>query len=96
MVEVNKRVATRRRVLKGAKIVSMDMQTVVDCTIRDISETGAKLNVQHQMGIPERFQFFQISENTLRPATVVWRTEKQLGVNFTGPPTPAPANLQVT
>jgi hypothetical protein len=95
MVDDEKRVATRRKVLKTAKIVSFDRKTVLTCTIRDLSETGAKLNVEVSSAIPNEFQFFLLSDNSLRDATVVWRRSGQIGVNFTSPAKPAPSSLKL-
>jgi PilZ domain len=95
MVDDEKRVATRRKVLKTAKIVSFDRKTVLTCTIRDLSETGAKLNVEVSSAIPNEFQFFLLSDNSLRDASVVWRRSGQIGVNFTSPAQPAPSSLKL-
>jgi hypothetical protein len=94
MVEDEKRIATRRKVLKAAKIITMDMKSVLDCTIRDMSDTGAKLNVEVSSAIPAEFQFYLISDNTLRNAKTIWRRAGQIGVHFTGEPKPAPASLK--
>jgi hypothetical protein len=93
MVGDEKRVAVRRKVLKAAKIVSLDMKTVLTCSIRDLSETGAKLNVDVAGAIPKKFYFYQPSDNTLRDAVLAWRRAGQIGINFTGGVRPAPANL---
>ena len=42
---VNQRKAARKRTLLGGKVVYGDGQTVRDCTIRDISETGARIAI---------------------------------------------------
>ena len=93
-IKDEKRVATRRKVLKAAKIVSFDMKTVLTCTIKDMSETGAKLVVEISSAIPNVFQFYMLSDNTIRDATVVWRRSGQIGVNFTNTAKPAPASLK--
>ena len=41
----NRRVTDRRKMLKSAKIVFNKRQSVFDCFVRDLSSTGAKLNV---------------------------------------------------
>jgi hypothetical protein len=93
MAEDEKRIAARRKVLKAAKIIYLDKKTVIDCTIRDLSETGAKLNIENQASVPKEFYFFSMSDGTMRPSMVIWRREKQIGVNFTGEAKPAPSNL---
>ena len=78
------------RVLKGAKIVSMNQWSVVDCTVRDMSETGARLICGDQVSVANEFRFLLPSENTIRTAKVVWRRGDQLGIEFTSEKTRAP------
>jgi hypothetical protein len=86
----NKRVSPRMRVLKGAKIVSMNFQSVVDCKVRDLSETGAKIVCGDQAAIGGAFQFLLLSDNTIRDARVIWRRGDELGIQFTSEKTNAP------
>ena len=91
MVEQNKRAAVRSRVLKGGKIVSMDKWSVVDCTIRDISSTGARIICGDQAAVASEFRFLIPSDNTICTAKVVWRRNNMLGIAFTSEKTRAPA-----
>ena len=83
----DKRKSGRRRVLKGGKIVFTDAMRVIDCTIRDLSEKGARLVIANTIGVPDSFQLFEKSSGMLYPATVVWRQTNALGVKFDGAPT---------
>ena len=71
------RVAARHRVLKGAGIEFGG--SVISCTVRNISDTGAALDVS-PVGIPARFTL--VAEGVRRPCRVVWRKEKRIGVTF--------------
>ena len=51
----NKRSSPRQRVLKSGKMVFAGGSFSIDCTIRNISETGARLQVPTTVGIPEKF-----------------------------------------
>ena len=82
-----KRKAPRRRVLKEGKIVFADGLRVFDCTIRDISETGARLLIANTVGLPDSFQLYEKSSGRLYPATIAWRQANALGVEFKGAPT---------
>ena len=95
MADENKRVAARRKVLKTAKIISLDKKTVLTCTIRDLSDTGAKLIVEISSAIPAEFSFYQLSDNTVREAKIAWRRAGQIGVHFTGPVMQAPASFKL-
>jgi PilZ domain len=87
----NKRVAFRQRILKSAKIIHKNQWSVVDCSVRDISATGAKIQCDDQMSVPNEIRFLLISDNTIRDAKVAWRRSGFLGIHFTGPPERAPA-----
>ncbi|MDE1937294.1 PilZ domain-containing protein [Bradyrhizobium sp.] len=72
------RIAPRHRVLKGARIQFGGGS--IDCTVRNISETGAALDVQSPLGIPTEFTL--VTETDSRPCRVVWRKEKRIGIIF--------------
>jgi hypothetical protein len=76
-----KRSETRRTMLRGGRIVFNNGHSTIDCTIRNVSSAGAKLVVTSPLGIPESFVLmFDTKEK--RPARVVWRTTKEVGVAF--------------
>jgi len=80
----------RRRALKGAKVVLNDWSTI-DCTIRNLSDGGARLEFGDLTTLPEEFRILITSENTLVPVRRAWVRGNAVGVEFTGPPKPAPA-----
>ena len=71
----------RRRVFKGAQISFYGLSALIDCTIRDISETGARLTVENTAGIPEIFDLI-VPGAPLQRCRVVWRKATQMGVAF--------------
>ena len=79
----NKRVSRRLRVLKQGKMLLSNNMTVIDCTIRDLSETGAKLICGDPGAIPNEFRLVFVAERQMRDVKVVWRRPEQLGVHFT-------------
>ena len=81
-----RRKAPRRRVLKEGKIVFADGLRVFDCTIRDLSEGGAKLLIASTVGLPDTFHLYEKSSGMLYSATVAWRQTNSIGVKFEGPP----------
>lgn len=82
------RSAHRQRTLKAARVVLSDW-TVIDCTIRDISEGGAKIVFGDAFSLPEDFRILFVSTNTIRPARLLWQRGLTIGVAFTGPEEPA-------
>jgi len=73
----------RRRVLKAAKI-GFNRGSIIDCTVRNMSETGALLQVASPLGIPDSFDLMLDGEKTLWACRVIWRKERQIGVEFEG------------
>lgn len=70
----------RQRILKAAKILFNNHYSVIDCTVRNLSSSGACLHVASSLGIPDTFDM--VLEGVTRPCRTVWRREKQLGVEF--------------
>lgn len=81
--------SVRRRTLKEGKLVLDDWATV-DCVIRDLSETGARVEFSGMTEVPEQFRLLIMSANVLMPAKRAWQLGLSIGVHFTGPPKPAP------
>lgn len=90
MDKFDKRISPRHRVLKDGKIVMMNNWSVVDCCVRDISETGARLRCNNPGALPNTFRLLLTQDNSIRDAQVVWRREDQMGIAFTGPVKRAP------
>ena len=90
MDDSDKRRAPRHRVLKDGKIVMMNNWSVVDCCVRDISETGARLRCVNPSAVPNTFRLMMPFDNSIRDAQVVWRKDELLGIAFTGPARRAP------
>ena len=74
------RTAQRRRLLKAGKISFGG--GAIDCTVRNLSEAGAALEVISPFGIPESFTLVVEADNRHLPCRVVWRKEKRIGVHF--------------
>jgi len=72
----------RARTLKSAHILLSHHHSVIDCTVRDLSPTGACLNVASTLGIPETFDLLFDADKSIRTCRLVWYKEKQLGVEF--------------
>jgi hypothetical protein len=77
---VETRIAPRYRVLKAAKIECGG--ATIDCTVRDLSTTGAALEVPSRMGIPAKFTLVVRADGLHLPCHVVWRKEFRIGVAF--------------
>ena len=74
------RIAPRQRILKAGTISFGG--AAIDCTVRNISETGAALEVVTPLFIPDRFTLIIQSSHLSRPCHIVWRKERRIGVAF--------------
>jgi PilZ domain len=79
----DKRDDARRRTLKGARIVYGGGAFTIDCTIRNISTTGARLQVPTSITVPDTFTLIELQGGAGRAATVIWRKGDTIGVRFT-------------
>jgi hypothetical protein len=70
----------RQRTLKAGKIVLNHKSSLVDCTVRNLSQRGACLQVSSPIGIPERFEI--VLDGVSRPCRVRWRSGRQIGIAF--------------
>jgi hypothetical protein len=78
---VETRAAPRFRVMKAAKIEYGGVKT--PCTIRDLSVTGAALEISELSGkIPTTFNLILPDDGLKLPCHVVWRSEFKIGVAF--------------
>ncbi|MHA6298412.1 PilZ domain-containing protein [Devosia sp. CAU 1758] len=81
MTNEDSRETQRRRTLKGGKIVVNDGFSTFDCTIRNLSEKGAKLVVSSSLAIPQRFGL-ALDDGRRFECELAWRTETEIGVRF--------------
>lgn len=94
----NRRIAPRRRVLKGANIVFNDGTYTLPCRVKNISETGAQLEFDRSfiLSVPDAFNLVIELDGTTVPCSVVRRQGDLVGVRFEGPITKTqPTRTQV-
>jgi hypothetical protein len=82
----NKRGSPRQRMLKAGKIVFAGGAFSVDCTIKSLSETGARLQVPTTVSIPDRFTLIDVQAGKRRAVSVTWRKGELMGIRFDGGP----------
>jgi len=73
--------APRLRTFKGGSIM-FGVAAAIDCTIRNMSQTGAALEVDSPVGIPDEFTLLIKPEFVKRNCRVAWRSAKRIGVRF--------------
>jgi hypothetical protein len=78
---VETRIAPRHRVALAGKI-TFSRTGAVDCVVRNLSLTGASLEVTSQIGIPDQFTLIVKSDGLELPCHVVRRAVFRIGVVF--------------
>jgi len=69
----------RLRLLKSGKILLG--KATVPCTVRNMSDGGARLQVQSTFGLPSAFEL-ALDDHPPRPCKVVWLDATTLRVQF--------------
>lgn len=87
MADDDKRRAPRKRVLKGARIVFNERSSTLSCTVRDISDTGARVRVAQGQAVPAQFDLLIDADGFEASCSVAWRRGEEVGVVFDAPPT---------
>ncbi len=77
-----RRPARRKQALLTAIITYNDGAFSFTCTIRDLSETGARLDVGKTAQFPSDFFLINIRDRTAYDARVVWNHGAKIGVSF--------------
>ncbi|QQR37692.1 sensor domain-containing diguanylate cyclase [Devosia oryziradicis] len=72
-----------RRVLKAGRIIFNNRASLVNCTVRWMSDEGAGMDVTGSFGIPSRFTLAIRSDGFECPCEVVASTDRHIEVRFT-------------
>jgi hypothetical protein len=83
-----KRRAQRQRTFKGGSISLSS--GIVECVIRNLSNTGAMIECSQPAAVPDTFLLIIKPELLKRSCEVAWRSGKRIGVRFTNPEAEAP------
>jgi hypothetical protein len=81
MIPLEQRRAQRAETRKSGRIV-LTNGSGMTCMIRNLSPSGACLQVASHFGIPRDIFLWIVGENVKRPCRIVWRSNQQLGVVF--------------
>ena len=79
-----RRAVIRHRTLKGGRIVTNSGFSTLQCTVRNLSEAGARLRIASVVGIPDTFDLL-LDDGQKFNCRVVWKTEAEMGVAFETP-----------
>ena len=76
----DKRKSRRTRVLKAGMIAFGG--STISCTVRNLTTSGAMLDVVSPLGVPREFTLVIPSDDVRRECRLVWVKERRMGVSF--------------
>src|SRR5262245_2697362 len=53
-----------------------------NCVVREVSETGARIEVEHPADLPEEF-VLHLAGSVARKCRIVWRGKNEIGIRWT-------------
>ncbi|MEP7241180.1 MAG: PilZ domain-containing protein [Devosia sp.] len=80
-LRLEKRLAPRRNTMIAAVVAFDGGATRMDCVIRNLSDTGAKLQLASVGAVPKHFDLL-VPGHVPQKCRVVWRALKELGIEF--------------
>jgi PilZ domain len=72
----------RRRCYFGARVVFNDRCSTLNCTVKNLSGTGAQLSFVTMPILPDQIEILMDRRKTLAAANIVWRAGNTLGIAF--------------
>jgi hypothetical protein len=81
----DRRIDARKRVLKRGQILVPSLGAVIDCTVRNLSSSGAAVRVDAPFVPPPEFELAIASDGTTRRVRVRWQVGTDLGVEYIDP-----------
>ena len=72
----------RQRSFLGAKLVYGDGAFTVDCVVRDVSETGARVKLPDGQAVPDRLFLVEMRSGIAYEARVAWKRHPEIGLEF--------------
>lgn len=77
-----RRASARQKSFLQGRIYFNNRRSSVDCLIRDVSETGARLKFSETIAVPEAIELYIPNREEIHRARVEWRTGNEMGVSF--------------
>jgi hypothetical protein len=72
----------RKRSFLQGRIFFNNRRSSVDCLIRDISDTGAKLSFSEAVTVPEVMELYVPAKEEMRRVRAQWRSGNDMGIAF--------------
>jgi PilZ domain len=72
----------RSRTLLGGVIAFNERRSTLECSVRNLSERGARIEFTDTALLPDSFDLTVVRKQTTFRASTVWRTQAAAGVRF--------------
>ncbi len=89
--EPEKRASDRIRSFLRAQIIFNNRMTTIDCIIKNISATGARIALNDTLAVPTEFDIYIPQRGCSHHARLIWRDKDSIGIDFTDVQQPMPA-----
>lgn len=81
----HRKASERSKQLKRVQIIFNNGSCTIDAVLRNLSEEGARVEVEHTLEIPDKFMLKFTSDYKTRQCHLVWRDDKSIGLRFMAP-----------
>jgi hypothetical protein len=78
----DRRSSKRRRTVLRGRVVFNNRSSVLDCTVRDLSDTGAQLTLADVSALPPEFELEIPGKSLQVQARLMWSRGRNHGVRF--------------
>jgi hypothetical protein len=78
----DRRSSTRQKSFLQGRVYYNNRRSSIDCLVRDISETGAKLVFSGTVTLPDVVELYLSNKEAVCRARVQWRRGNEVGVDF--------------
>jgi hypothetical protein len=79
---LERRALQRHEVRFDSKLIFVDASRVVDCTLSNMTEDGARIRTADEVAVPSRFYVWERQTNSVFECELRWRKRRVLGVRF--------------
>ena len=80
--QAERRQQSRKRVLLSGVVTYWDGARSFGCTIRNISEEGARISKPRTQPLPEKIYLINVRERMVHEARLVWSHDREAGLEF--------------
>lgn len=80
-----RRDATRQRTFLQGRLFYNNRRNSVDCVIRDISDTGARVKFSAAVAVPDALELYVPHRDQMYRVRTEWRDGDEMGVTFAVP-----------